>query len=182
MTQHWIDTLQRVDACTEAVAWARHYPDFATAWRECQRGDWMLWWIGRIATTEADHKALVLAACACARLALKHVPDGETRPHTAILTAERWARGHAGVTLADVRDASAAAAADAYAAAYAAASAAYASAPYAAASAASSAAASAFYAAAYDARADTLARCARIVRRHYPTPPTHEPKGPSWDM
>ena len=104
-----------------------------------------------------------LAACACARLALVHVPAGEGRPLAAIETTERWARGEA--TLDEVRTARG----DAYAAEAAAYADADAAAAYAAEAAADAyaAAADAAEAAAYAyARASTLARCADLVREH----------------
>lgn len=61
-------------------------------WRTCERGDRLL----LIATTygvNVDHKLIVRAACACARLVLHHVPKNEIRPLHAIKTAEAWARG-----------------------------------------------------------------------------------------
>jgi len=57
-----------MDACDPAVAWVGD-KDLDTAWRECQRGDWMLWLWGRC---EHDRRTLVLCACECARLALTH--------------------------------------------------------------------------------------------------------------
>ncbi len=36
-----------------------------------------------------------MAACACARLALVHVPPGDEPPRVAIETAEAWCRGEA---------------------------------------------------------------------------------------
>ena len=120
-------------------------PDAETAWRACQRGDWMLWLCGRLSGkpwSECRRK-LVLAACACARLALVYVPAGEQRPLRAIELAEMWARGGR-VTRQAILDAACAAyAADA-------------------------AAADAY--AAY-ARNQILAQCADIVRTHYPTAP-----------
>jgi hypothetical protein len=144
----WTDKLVEMDACEEAVWWARGYASPQAAWAACERGDWMLWLAGRLAGEphSAARKRLVLAACACVRLALEYVPRGEARPRTAVETAERWARDEGGVTLQDVR----AAAAAAYAAA---------------------AAAAAAYASASAARIAMLARCATVVRDCYPTPP-----------
>jgi hypothetical protein len=161
--------------CEEAKEWARGYTSPAKAWRECQRGDWMLWLIGKDAgpPESEGRKQLVLCACECARLAL---PIFETRrPNDArvrecVETAERWAKGEA--TIDELRVARrAAAAAAAYADADA--DAAYAYAAYAAAAAADAYAAYADAAAAYAdaARSKTLAECADIVRKHYPKPP-----------
>jgi hypothetical protein len=181
-----VQALKSLNACEEAVEWVKTQPNAATAWRECQRGDWMLWLLGRLSSKpeSADRRKLVLAACACARLSLQYVPKGDDRPRLAIETAERWARDE-GPTLDKVRAAARAAvsvtcaamcAACATDAAAYAASAAYA---YAAAAAdASDAAAYAAYAAAADAasdaaaRAKTLADCADIVRKFYPRPPS----------
>ena len=111
MTTHWRDALRRMAACTEAIAWCKRQVTLAAAWVACERGDWMLWLLGRLLAgppESASRKRLVLAACACARLALPHVRKGEERPRMAIETAERWARDD-GATLDEVRDAAAAA-------------------------------------------------------------------------
>ena len=157
-----------MDACDPAVAWVGD-KDLDTAWRECHRGDWMLWLWGRC---EHDRTSLVLCACECARLALKFVAKGEERPLKAIEAAEAWTRGE--VDFEQVQDAASSAnAADAADAASAAAHAAHAvSAAANAAHAAGYAAYAAFAADAADAaRLETLAQCADIVRRHMPKPP-----------
>jgi len=155
-------------ACGEAVEWAARYQTEQEAWDSCQRGDWLLWYAGRYAGEPGSQarKRLVLAACACARVALPLVAEGETRPRVAIETAERWARGD-GATLDDVTSAAYAAYAAASAAyyAYAASSAAY------AADAAYSAAAYSAYSADAATRREMLATYADIVRGYYPTPP-----------
>mgnify|MGYP007071594639 CR=1 FL=1 len=138
-------------------------------WRTSSDGRYLLRVAGEAASRAGHgsplHRAVVRAACDCARLALPtweaRYPD-DARPRTAIETAERWVRGEA--TLDDVRAASAAAYAAACAAAYAAAYASAATA-YAAACAASAASAAAYAATctAY-ARASTLAQCADLAR------------------
>jgi hypothetical protein len=138
--------LKRVGACPEAVEWSKG-KTLAEAWTQCERADWMLW----LAAKRMPRKRVVLAACACARTALKRIPVGEERPAKAIETAERWARGEATIT--EVRAAYAAAAA-AYAAYAAAADAAYAAAD---AADAAYAAADAAYAYAYAADAAAAA-------------------------
>ena len=129
-------------ACWEALEWLQER-DAATAWSECPRGDWLLWWAAKVGV---ERKVVVLAACACARLALPYVAAGELRPLKDIETAEAWYSGEA--SLGDVR--AAYAADDAYAAA-----------------AASDAAYAAAYAAAHAAdaaRQKTHQQCADIVR------------------
>jgi hypothetical protein len=158
---HWSDSLPD-NACEESLAWARTQPDRETAWRECRRGDWMLWLIGYYATRPGSEarRLLVRAACACASLVRRHT-HGRSRAafDDALRTARSWALGR-GATLDDVRAAAyAASAADATAATYAA----YAAAADAAAFAADAASAAA--------RERARARCADIVRRFYPQPP-----------
>ena len=94
------DRLIKMGACEDAVAWVGDR-DITAAWAECQRADWMLWLAGRVVA----RPLVVLAACACARTALRYVLAGEDRPRVAIETAERWARGEA--TIAEVRSAAA---------------------------------------------------------------------------
>jgi len=169
MSKHWTDKLVVMGACDDAVEWARGYPTLAAAWKACDRADWMLWLLGKLCCTLAQRKKLALAACSCARTALKYLPRGERHPLLAIKTAERWARGTHGVTLEDVRAAWAAAWAAANdAAAWAAAWAAWAAAW---AAGAAGAAAWAAGAATWDARSKALSRMSNIVRKHYPIPP-----------
>jgi len=157
--------LTELAACPEAVKWAGR-KTHKKAWETCKRGEWLLWIAGKV---DIDRKLLVLAACACARTALKYVPDGEDRPRIAIETAEAWVRGEA--TIDQVRSAS-------YAAAYAACAANAANAAHAAnaanaayaANAASYAASLAAYAANAAHAADAAARkdMAAIVRKIIP--------------
>jgi hypothetical protein len=150
--------LRKHGACYGAKDWAKagdYGADLERAWNECPRGDYLLWIAAKIGV---DRKLVVLAACACARLALRHVKPGEDRPLKAIETAEAWTRGEATIeqvqqAAAYAAAAAAYAAADADAAAYAAAAAAY------AAAAAAYAAAAAAYA-----RQRVLTQCASIVR------------------
>jgi len=188
--KHWSDSIPK-SACLEAAEWCKTQRSFASAWKNCKRGDWMLWILGRQATEpeSASRKRLVLCACALARTALKHVPAGEARPRLAIETAEKWARGEA--TIKQVRtaawDAGYYAARAARAASWAASVASYdasCAASHAASSAAGDASAASvawdagYYAAraasvaSYDASyAARAASSAKIVRKFYPRPP-----------
>jgi len=122
MNTSTITKLRKLHACGEAVEWAETQPSFAAAWRNCQRGGWMLWLLTHTGCKQGSpkHRKIVLSACDCARLALDKVPDGDDRPRIAIETAESWAQGN-GATLDQVKSA-----ADAACTAYAAADAAYA--------------------------------------------------------
>ena len=145
--------LVELKACSEAREWASG-KSLAAVWKTCKRGDWLLWLCGKMADKPnwPTRKEVVLAACDCAELSLKHVPPGEERPRKCLETVRAWAAGNA--TIHEVRTARAAA----YAA------------TYAATDAADAAAASAAYAAAYAAdaayaRTKTLAKCAVLVRK-----------------
>ena len=99
-----LTALERVRACDDAKAWLQgeraRKPNALKSqerWDACERADWLLW---LAAKANVDRKALVMASCACARLALKYVPAWESRPLAAIEMAERWCRGEA--TLAEV--------------------------------------------------------------------------------
>jgi len=149
--KNWIKTLKEMEACGNALAWCKGYESLAEAWADCQRGDWMLWLLGKLSgkPESVSRKKLVLVACQCARLALPYAKEGELRPLRAIEVTEAWARGDEGIRREDVRkaaDAADAAADAAYAAAYAA------------------------YAAATS-RISTLEKCADIVRDYYPVAP-----------
>ena len=176
-----INHLGELNACQSAVDWvkASKCRSLETAWNKCERGDWMLWYAGKKAGPVGDEKRkrLVLAACACARLALpifeKRYPN-DTRMRDCLDTAEKWARNEATLEALQVSrrnlwaasyDAAAAASYDAAAAAYAAAAAAD------AAAAAAAADAAAAYDAADAARSKTLKECADIVRTFYPELP-----------
>src|SRR5712671_6889835 len=66
-------------------------------WSSSERGDWLLWFCTHMTNHPGwpTHQQVVLAACQCARLALKYIPPDERRPLMAILTTEAWARGEA---------------------------------------------------------------------------------------
>ena len=159
MNNH-IKTLERLRACNDAIAWIRSQDNIKTAWNTCHRGDWMLWLASRLSI---PRERLVLAACDCAELSLKHVPANEDRPRVAIATARRWAMGQETIE-------------NAYAAADAAYAAAYAADATYAVYAAARVAADAVYAAARAAddsyaayaaeRQAILSRCADNVRRY----------------
>lgn len=81
-----VEMLKKLDACEVAIEWAKTKPDWETCWAECPRGDWLLW------TPGLDAKKRVLAACACSRLVLHLVPEGDISARAAIESAEAWAR------------------------------------------------------------------------------------------
>ena len=140
--------LVELKACSEAREWASG-KSLAAVWKTCKRGDWLLWLCGKMADKPnwPTHKEVVLAACDCAELSLKHVPPGEERPRKCLETVRAWAAGNA--TIHEVRTARAAA---------------YATYTYAAAYAAADAYATTTTTTTY-ARTKTLAKCAVLVRK-----------------
>ena len=102
--------LVEIDACRESIKWLGKRTA-QQAWDECERPDWLLWWIAK---DKPDCKCdIVRLTCKIARTVLRYVPAGEESPRLAIEAAERWA--------ADPSYENANAAYAAYAAAYAAA-------------------------------------------------------------
>ena len=158
------NTLRAHDACADAVAWVGDR-SWESAWAECPRGDWLLWYAGRAG---ADRRDIVRAAAACARLVLHLVPPGEDRPRLAIEAAEAWA--DAPTPERAWAAARAAAAAEAWAAAAAARAAAAAEAWAAAAWTAEAAARAVGAAEAGAARKAMHLRCAEAVRAAIPFP------------
>jgi delta 1-pyrroline-5-carboxylate dehydrogenase len=174
--------LQKTGACREALAWVGE-KDFETAWQECHRGDWMLWFVQKAEL--CDLRTLTLMKARCAELVRLHMRD--ERSIAALDAAFAYAEGkmeegelaeyavNAFTAAARADDADAAAAdaavavadtADIVGAAYAA----RAAADAARAAAAAAAAADAADAAAAAARAAVLARCADICREVLPNP------------
>ncbi len=168
--------LKKQDACADAVEWIGDR-DLEAAWKECPRGDWMLWLAGR---GGIDRRLLVKVACECAELALpiyeNEYPE-DKRVRNCIAVTLKWVAGKA--TIEEVRKArnaasdAAAASDDAHAsdAAYAADAAAYpaagnAAAGYAGYAAAAAADAADAYAAA--ARIKMQKRTASVVRQAIP--------------
>jgi len=174
--------LDELNACREAVDWCSDFGTLQEAWDKCERGDWMLWYLGQTCgATETDsHRTMTACKAACARLVL-HIweakyPD-DARPKLAIEAAEKYSRGEitasASAASAAAADAAAADAADDAASAASAAysAAASASAAYSAAwAAAGDAAWDAAWAAAGDAaRFAMLKQCAEEIRKIVPT-------------
>jgi len=155
--------------CNEAKTFLENFQEGEEqkAWNECQRGDWMLWLLEKLAgpPNSESRKRLVKAALACARLAPAiENPKSEQTRQTCLKTTNDYLDGTA--SLEDVKAAANAADAAAYDAAYAAA--------YAAANAAYAATYATAYAAAYavySAEPNALQLCAIEVRKIYPEVP-----------
>ena len=159
--------LKELDACDDAIEWAKDYDNLQQAWDNCQRGDWMIWLINKMEWS--NDKDLRLMAVAFARQ-VQHLMNDQ-RSINALDVAQRYANGEATVDeLRAARDAAWAAwaAAEAAWAAWAAAEAARAAAWAAEAAEAAEAAAWAAWAAAEAAEA-AGADQANIIRQYLPT-------------
>lgn len=97
------EQLKQLNACAEATDWVGS-KSLSQAWKECPRGDWLLWLAGEV---NVDRRLIVEAACRCAESVIGLVPAGEDRPIRAIEAARAWIVGEA--TLDEVRAAAGAA-------------------------------------------------------------------------
>lgn len=165
---HWTRKFKVLGACDDAVAWAKNYDSLEAAWAACDRGDWMLWLVGRTSASEpwSDARKPLVACCVeVAREVLPiyeaQYPDDSTVRDCLDLFA-RWASGEQ-----IARDALVAARRKCYAADADAADAA-ADAAYAAGAAGAAGAADAV-------RTQSLKRSVEIVRKHFPSPPAVVP-------
>ena len=89
----FIGRLKLLDACPEAVEWAAQYPTLQAAWDACERGDWMLWLLGKSCGSfgSKSHRRFVRVTC----LVVRQVSDKwvDPRSENAVATAERYAVG-----------------------------------------------------------------------------------------
>ncbi|MHC4397608.1 MAG: hypothetical protein ACYS1A_18345, partial [Planctomycetota bacterium] len=95
MKQSIIDKLEAFIPCDDAVAWASKQPNKQAAWNACERGDWMLWLLGKLSgkPESEKRKRLVLITCDCASLALKYSGKNRAVCLKAIRTGRAWAKG-----------------------------------------------------------------------------------------
>lgn len=178
-----IKLLEKLGACPDGIRFALRFKSLKSAWKACERGDWMLWYVSK--ACGEDRQKLVLAARACARQALKYVAKIDTRPLQAIETAETWAQGDGRVKTEHVRfvvddTTSVYSAANMVAAVRAAtyAAAAVYFAPTAHVTTIQASSAIATDSAAFDTvKKEELKKCADIVREFYPTPPRYGANG-----
>ena len=80
--------LESNNACSDAVIWIGKR-SLKQAWDECERADWMLWYMCRAEL--ATKRERIHIVCDCAATALKYVPKGEDRPREAIEATRRYA-------------------------------------------------------------------------------------------
>jgi hypothetical protein len=133
--------LEKLNACSEALRWLEGRTP-QEALKDCERGDWLLWWFFREKDTLGfpDIRIITKSKADCARL-VQHLMKDE-RSIAALDACDRYYEGE--ITEQKLADAYAAADAAAYADAYAAAD-----------------------AAAYAARVNTLKKSADICRQYF---------------
>ena len=151
----FVKHLEELEACSEAVDWVKQHGGTAQeCWNDCQRGDWMNWLIATDKNFLGLTKQQIVGALAdIASLVLKYYEakyPNDKRARDCINTCKRYSKGKA---TEEELEKSADAAYAAYTAAYA---------TYTA-----NAANAAAYAATY---AKNLAKCADILRKHFPSP------------
>lgn len=162
--------------CSEAADWLADRTDAVKAWRECERGDWMLWLLGKQITSppwSEDRKPLLACALDCA-LTVQHLwPREKAAEMTqAVKTLRDWIAGKATAALAKDAVKAIENAADSYAAytiveaTYAATAAAYAIVE------ATYAYTAATFVGDRSSAKNVLLECADIVRRHFPDSPS----------
>src|SRR5690349_2564974 len=103
-TMKHIQTLIGLGACASAVNWSRDYIVPQEAWDACERGDWMLWLLGKLSgpVDSESRRKLVFVAAQCAKEALpifeKRYPD-DKRVRECIEACEAYSRGEITMTV-----------------------------------------------------------------------------------
>lgn len=98
--------LEKIDACGEAVSWVRRR-NLTTAWAECERADWMLWFAGLMAGEKSwsPRKEVILAAIECGRLSLANAGKYRKQLEEVFAIAERCANNPTKENIAAARSA-----------------------------------------------------------------------------
>ena len=90
-----LKSLRALNPCEDGLAFAEKHNSLQAAWDKCERGDWLMWLIGRIDRSEPwseERKPLVACACECARDAWDLMPKAS---RDALIVLERWTVGKA---------------------------------------------------------------------------------------
>ena len=101
--------LTAIDACDPALQWVRDQPDQepAALWATCPRGDWLAWYLGRLAARAGqgspEHRRATLVSVLCARTATPHAGQWREEIEALLAQIEEWAHGVARVDLGALR-------------------------------------------------------------------------------
>jgi hypothetical protein len=165
MNNTHVKALQALDACSEAIEFARGFESIDEAWQACERGDWMLWLIGKTigcAPWTKGRKPLLACTLDCAETAAHLRPAQASTIDASVAVLRAWIEGKATTKEArEAREGLIAAASSTYALASGAAASIN---PVAV-------AAYAFCVASTAAGYGVLRQCADIVRKHFPHAP-----------
>jgi len=77
MKHNLVKKIAHLKPCQEAAEWLAQQQSFTQAWRDCQRGDWMLWLLVRTMTSpprSPDRRTIVACALDCVQLSCPHIP------------------------------------------------------------------------------------------------------------
>lgn len=89
-----IEILKSMNACDDAIEWLEKQSRYEQSWRDCHRGDWMLWLIKKTLDGSDDsHRKFTMAKARCARTVLHLMRD--ERSKKSVLVAERYGEGKA---------------------------------------------------------------------------------------
>jgi hypothetical protein len=83
----WIEKLEKLGPCEDALDWAAAQPTAQVAWESCHRGDWLLW---TAAMVGVNRREVVQTLCACARIAPQNGQLNDDTSLQAIKDVERW--------------------------------------------------------------------------------------------
>ena len=91
--------LKRIGACDDAVEWSKGYDDDQVAWDACERGDWLLWIIGKRLKSKpwSDERKPLVLCCIEVTLTVKHLwPKAQAANlDAAMRTLQKWCNGKA---------------------------------------------------------------------------------------
>jgi hypothetical protein len=75
----YIRAIKKLGACEEAVKDAHNFKTSKELWAACERGDWMLWLIGRTIqrSDETALRKLTLVKARCAKLVIHLMKDSQ---------------------------------------------------------------------------------------------------------
>ena len=76
---HWSRQLAQLNACVDAVRWAKRQPSYAVAWKRCPKAGWLAWLLAGV----VPHVVVngVCPACQMFRRTPDEIRAQYARPH-----------------------------------------------------------------------------------------------------